>query len=213
MAQAFSALPGDGERIIGFMDDVERSVVIELLYQTSVLLSQGVSAPDDAPMSDQERLFASLNLTNTDTDVPSDPAVRRLLPDGVKDDAEASAEFRRFTQGALRSKKLANLETAMKAFEVNFIDDEEAAALADAHYQGDDSADDDTTREVIMSRDDARAVMMALTDVRLVLAQRLDIRTDADSEALEDSDEPLAAYYDFLTWLCESVTLAVMGKA
>ncbi|PZP00922.1 MAG: DUF2017 domain-containing protein, partial [Dermacoccus nishinomiyaensis] len=63
----------------------------------------------------------------------------------------------------------------------------------------------------------------ALTDVRLVLAERLGVRTDADADALveqvergqvpSDEEQLMAAYYDFLTWLAESVTLAVMREA
>ena len=225
MAQAFSTLPDSDGVIIGFLDDVERSVVIELLYQTSVLLSQGVQAPAEPSStgdssggdSPSEQLLASLGLGDTDVQRPTDPALLRLLPDGVHADETASAEFRRFTQPSLRARKLANLETTMRAFEARLeddgVDDERTAALADAHYQGDSLDEDDLTREVILDRGQARAAMMALTDVRLVLAQRLDITTDEDAEALEGSHEPLAAYYDFLTWLCESITLAVLGKA
>lgn len=212
MAQAFSSMPGDDERIIGFMDDVERSIVIELLYQTSVLLSEGASEPAQQSASPADELFASLGMSNQDVVAPQDPALQRLLPDGVKDNPDAAAEFRRFTQESLRTQKLTNLEAAMKALEDGFVDAEEAAALADAHYAGGPGDDDDTTREVVLTREQARTVMKALTDVRLVLAQRLDIRTDEDAEALENSEEPLAAYYEFLTWLCESITLAVMRK-
>ena len=58
---------------------------------------------------------------------------------------------------------------------------------------------------------------------RLVLAERLGVRTDADADALveqvergqvpSDEEQLMAAYYDFLTWLQESLTRALVGGA
>lgn len=257
MAQAFTRHPDDDARIVGFLDDVERSVVIELLYQTSVLLSDGsdddgdpadvASASAGEKPSDEDALFASLSRSMSEREAPTDPALRRLLPDATKTDDAAAAEFRRLTEATLRERKLANLETAMRCFEAGFVDDEQAAALADAEYdratasrthgapqddaqenraQADDGSADglsDGSREVVLTEAQARATMMALTDVRLVLAERLGLHTDEDADALnarleageapESAEELLAAYYDFLTWMSESITLAVMRKS
>lgn len=248
MAQAFTRDPNDGSRIIGFLDDVERSLVIELMHQTSVLLSDGT---DDAGeptgvavgAHDAELdVFTSLSRSMAARQRPSDPALRRLLPDGVKGDAEAASEFRRLTESNLREGKLRNLDVAMRALERGFVDEEEVAAIADGVYvsAGDPAArhdrhpdaslaDDlevgltDGARELVLDEASARALMMALTDVRLVLAERLGLRTDEDADALsqrldrgdvpESSEELLAAYYEFLTWMAESVTLAVMRRA
>ena len=63
-------------------------------------------------------------------------------------------------------------------------------------------------------------MVIALTDVRLLLGERLGLRTDEDADALQDrleaaaADDPqlhLAAYYDFMTWLQESLTQALMA--
>lgn len=233
MAQAFTRDPQDGARLIGFLEDAERSVVIELLHQTSVLLSDGSENGDaDPTLSPEDELFASLSRSTAERAAPTDPALRRLLPDGVKGDAEAASEFRRFTEASLRERKLTNIETAMRALERGFVDDERAAALADAEYEraaqggGDAALDDaeptDASREIILTESEARALMVALTDVRLVLAERLGVHTDEDAEALtakvEQGEPPsspeglMAVYYDFLTWLSESVTLAVLRK-
>ena len=83
----------------------------------------------------------------------------------------------------------------------------------------------------------ARALSMALTDVRLILGERLGLRTDEDAERLhaelaaalereaaasdggpsdsaEGADDPVLlqqmAYYDFLTWLQESLSLGLL---
>jgi hypothetical protein len=60
---------------------------------------------------------------------------------------------------------------------------------------------------------------MALTDVRLLLGERMGMRTEEDAERLHaameviDDDDPLGyamAWYDFLTWLQETLTQALM---
>lgn len=250
MAQAFTRHPDDGQRIIGFLDDVERSLVIELMHQTSVLLSDG---SDDAgeqsvggapTRDDSEDLFTSLSRSMAERQAPTDPALRRLLPDGVKGDEQAATEFRRLTESSLREGKLRNLDIAMRALEHGFVDEEQAAAVADGVYEraSDPAArpreespaspgagvppEDglaDGAREVVLDEASARALMLALTDVRLVLAERLGLRTDEDAEALaqqldhgdapQSSEELLAAYYEFLTWMAESVTLALMHRS
>lgn len=95
---------------------------------------------------------------------PSDPAVRRLLPD-ASDDADVAAEFRRFTQADLASEKVDRLVLLGQML----VDGEPAAAAP-----------------FVVPRDTARRVAGALTDVRLVLAERLDLRTDAQVEGLYD---------------------------
>ena len=40
----------------------------------------------------------------TSTAAPDDPALARLFPDGYTDDAEASADFRRYTEPGLRTR-------------------------------------------------------------------------------------------------------------
>lgn len=233
MAQAFTRDPSDDARIVGFLDDVERSLVIELMHQTSVLLSDGVDEPAAG-----EDIFAALERSMQRREAPIDPALRRLLPDGVKGDEEAASEFRRLTESSLRERKVKNLDVAMKALERGFVDDEQSAAIADGVYDaatdpavaaepGPNKPDgtltpdglDDGTREIVLTEWEARAMMMALADVRLVLAERLGLHTDEDAEELHErlehldapssSEELIAAYYDFLTWMSESVTLAL----
>lgn len=60
---------------------------------------------------------------------------------------------------------------------------------------------------------------MALTDVRLVVGDRLQLRTDVDADRLESAlangalDEQAAwliTVYDFLTWLQETLTQAML---
>lgn len=127
---------------------------------------------------------------------PPDPALERLLPSAHREDPALAAEFRRLTEQGLRERKTTNLATAI-------------SALTDP--------DGDKVR---LDQEQAEAMVVALTDTRLLLGERLGLRTDEDSDALQDrleaasEEDPqlyLAAYYDFLTWLQESLIQALMG--
>jgi len=124
-----------------------------------------------------------------------DPALERLLPAAHRDDPAMAAEFRRLTEHGLRERKAANLASAISALQVT---------------------DGDKVR---LDQAQAQAMVVALTDVRLVLGERLELRTDDDADALQDrleaasEDDPqllLAAYYDFMTWLQESLIQVLM---
>ncbi|MEP6843591.1 MAG: DUF2017 family protein [Pseudolysinimonas sp.] len=92
-----------------------------------------------------------------DRDVADDPALARLFPNAYPDDAEAAAEFHRYTRDSLVEHKTANSGLIS------------AALVA--------SSDDD---RLTVARDDAEHWLPALTDLRLVLAERLGIRRDDD---------------------------------
>jgi Domain of unknown function (DUF2017) len=121
-----------------------------------------------------------------------DPALQRLVPPGHRDDAEAAREFRHLTAYSIRDTKASRLQVAITAIK--------------------EAADD-----VSLSAADAEALLAALTDVRLILADRLGLQTDEDADAISDipPDDPLGAlalYYDFLTWLQESLAEALLRR-
>jgi hypothetical protein len=185
-----------GARIVGRMDPDELAIVIHLLTLTRDFVAPEHEGTGD-PFLD---LIAGLGESDPDPTEPSDPALRRLLPPAHRTDAEQAAEFRRLTEHTLRQRKAATLSTAIAALE---------------------SAE---PPKVSLDADQARALSVALTDVRLILGERLGLRTDEDADRVhgileralageEDVDPALAqqiAYYDFLTWLQESVTLALL---
>ncbi|GAA1143661.1 DUF2017 family protein [Ornithinicoccus hortensis] len=193
MAKAFHR---EGQRVVGRMDAEEILVVVHLLTLTRDFVAPEREGTGD-PFLD---LIAGLGESDPDPTEPSDPALRRLLPPAHRTDTDQAAEFRRLTEHNLRSRKAANLATAIAALD--------AAAPP----------------KVDLDLDQARALSVALTDVRLILGERLGLRTDEDSDRLhtaleralsgeEDLDPAVAqqmAYYDFLTWLQETVTLALM---
>jgi hypothetical protein len=188
-----------GDRFVVRLDRLEREVVAGLLEQTRELLAPVPRAETGDPFDD---LVASMGMpsfqeaTDPRLEGPRDPALERLLPPAHREDEAVAAEFRRLTEQGLRERKAANLTTAVDA-------------LRDA--EGD---------KVVLSAAQAQAMVVALTDVRLLLGERLGLRTDDDAEELAqrldkaDEDDPgmlLAAYYDFMTWLQESLTQALMS--
>lgn len=104
----------------------------------------------------------------------ADPALRRLLPDAYPDDAEASAEFRRFTADELAGRKAANARRIV-------ADLATAAAATSA-----------TTVKVDAQA--AQAWVRSLTDIRLTIAARLGIEGDDDGSG----DPELLNLYDWL---------------
>jgi hypothetical protein len=121
------------------------------------------------------------------TEAPEDPALARLFPDAYRDDDEASAEFRRYTEAALRDGKREAARTVLET-------------LRDGG-------------EVMLDADQAQAWLRSLNDVRLALGVRLDITEDT-LERMRDfdwSDPRYAGFaaYDWLTYLQESLVHAI----
>ena len=188
---------------VAVLDETERTVLYGLMQQTRILLSPEVEPTgdvfDDLVASMGVSLDRDLTAAQADPDVLElrDPALDRLLPDAHRGDEAIAAEFRQLTEEGLRQRKSANLDIAL-------------ARLTD-------SSDD----RVVLDDEQAAAFLMALTDVRLLLGERMGMRTEADAEALHrameviDDDDPLGyamAWYDFLTWLQETLAHALMGS-
>lgn len=212
MARAF--MP-DGDDLVALLDHQERAVLRGLCEQVRELVAptspprQG--QPDEGGPADPfEAIVAGLGDLSTDAgprtaeddlpgrdfglDADRDPALDRLFPAGNREDEQEAAEFRRFTEQGLRQRKHGNLTVAVDAL----------------------SGDVDELR---LTRQQAPAVVVALTDVRLVMGERLGLRTDDDATRLDelvdtlDEDDPalfVLAVYDFITWLQESLTQAMM---
>lgn len=176
-------------------DAQEKALLTHLFVEVYELLA-GDSVVESDPL-------AAMVAIGTSVEAPADPALARLLPDGHRDDPQASADFRRYTEIGLRDRKRAGLETARLTL-------------------GRDGT-------LVLDDAEARAWVVALTDVRLVLAERLGLRTDGDHDRLLGQvlggadptagrpDPPVPALevmlslYDFLTWLQETLVRALAG--
>lgn len=220
MARAFLR---EKDCYVALLDPTERAMLGGLMEQTRLILAPEVESTGDAftdlvasmgvslaaeDQTDAERADpddhradpADDEATEPSAFTDRDPALDRLLPTAHRGDDQVAAEFRRLTEEGLRQRKSGNLDVAMRALEL----------------AGTASGD-----RVVLDGQQAPAFLMALTDVRLLLGERMGMRTEEDAARLHDAmetiddDDPLGyalAWYDFLTWLQESLTHAVMGE-
>jgi hypothetical protein len=150
----------------------------------------GEGEPGEAERSREEAedpLAAAVGI-GTSTRTPEDPVLARLFPDGYRDDPDAAADFRRYTEVELREGKRANARLAL------------AGVPAGAG-------------RVRLHRDEAQAWLRALNDARLALGTRLEVSEDPGemSRLLSQDDPRAAAYavYSWLGWLQETLVSAL----
>jgi Domain of unknown function (DUF2017) len=140
----------------------------------------GEPAPGTPTPDELERMLG----LSGNVELPDDPVLARLLPDAYSDDAEASAEFRRYTEESLRASKINSAR----------------AVLASLPAGG---------GEVVLSEPECQQWLRALNDVRLALGVRLGI-TDENEDLMSGAsvDDPRSAYlwvYQWLAYLQDSL--------
>ena len=148
------------------------------------------SGPADGP-GPADPLFAELGI-GTSVKPPQDPALARLLPDGYRDDPEAAADFRRYTEVGLRAAKRASARTALATLAV-------------------------VGRRQLLTAEQAQAWLRTLNDLRLALGTRLGVGEswEEEADALPEGDPRYYGYavYDHLTWLQESLVQSLLPRA
>jgi hypothetical protein len=170
--------------------DVPATEVAVLARAVGELLE--LLAADDEQAAGADPLEALVGLTPGDVRRPDEPALRRLFPDAYRDDAfgrspgradpqaaaaEASADFRRYTEADLRAGKRANADVVL-------------ATLAPLAGGG----------RLALDRGQADAWLGTLNDLRLVLGVRLDVREDVLEQPFPD-DDPRAFALEVFSWL------------
>jgi Domain of unknown function (DUF2017) len=158
--------------------DDEVLVITGLLDELGGLLGDDSAEHGDDPTAD---VLAGLSWPDAEPVIaPTDPALRRLLPDAYREDPEAAAEFRRYTEATLREEMAADLGVVR-------------LTLSTVSENGHATLDDDTTQ----------AWLRVLNRVRLVLAVRLGIETADDPEALGslDDEDPRVGPYLLFEWV------------
>jgi Domain of unknown function (DUF2017) len=179
-------------------DVVAAGTIAEAVQQTRDLLRHD-DEPDPAsvvdPVDPFDAIVAELRAGDS-ASAPQDPVLRRLLPDAVRDDAGAAAEFRTATEPALRRRKAEAMDVVL----------EDLAPLRAG------------AESVLVRAQRVPAWLRGLNDVRLALGALLDIRSDddlmaevddyldtVDVTAAGEDAETLRAYriiiYDMLTEL------------
>lgn len=171
-------------RIVLRVDIVERGLLATLLEQIIEFV-----APEE-PEGEADPLAAIVGIDRR-AQRPEDPALARLFPEAYPDDADASADFRRYTERGLREGKAAAARTALDTLQAS-------------------------GEKVTLSTDQAQAWLSALNDIRLALGTRLEITEDSLDElaALPDDDPRAGTYhlYDWLTYLAETLVRSLMPR-
>jgi hypothetical protein len=182
MTEGFHPRRGGGAvaTITGFEADLLRSLASQLVE----LLS------DDAavPTTEVDPFEALLDFTGPST-VPEDPVLARLLPSAYREDEEAAAEFRRFTEVELRTSKAGSAATVV-------------AVLEDAGLPPEVGDASDMVIDVELGPDEVLAFLKSLTDMRLAVATRLDLQ-EGDEEFWDSlpEDDPRSHMHDIYEWL------------
>lgn len=171
----------------------QAGIIRNLVTQVAELIGgDSLTGPDagaaaGAPDGSAAALEAQLGLSDS-TEPPEDPALARLLPDAYRDDPEAAAEFRRYTEESLRSGKMAAAQTVLDTLPPR-------------------------GGRVRLSAEDGQAWLRALNDVRLALSVRLEVTDDFDEQVADmRPDDPRYAYvwvYQWLAYLQESLVEAL----
>jgi hypothetical protein len=154
------------------------TLLSSLARQLIELLSDGEAAQ---PVGD-DPLEAMLDVA-TPREPPDDPALLRLLPEAHRNDAEAAAEFRRFTERSLREGKVADAMVVLESL-------------------GEIGEDDVDDIEFEVDADGVRSWLRCLTDMRLTLAERLGVTADdEDYWASLPADDPRLPVYEIYGWI------------
>jgi hypothetical protein len=170
--------------------DDEARVVTQLVDELDELLGEDLLGDDlradeaegaEGTASGDDAVIAGLSWPGTEEVVaPTDPALLRLLPDAYRDDPDAAAEFRRYTDGTLRDGMHGDIDVVR-------------AGLASASARG----------QLMLDDDQAQAWLRVLNRIRLVLATRLGIERAEDHDVLDQlgDDDPRATPYLLFGWV------------
>ncbi|MFV2120905.1 DUF2017 domain-containing protein [Streptomyces sp. Act-28] len=194
MSGYFEALPGGGAVVP--LDEIEVSILRSLAVQMLELIG-----PGDEPAQGEDPLAALFQ--EGPSEKPSDPALARLFPDAYGDGDErlraASAEFRRFTENDLRTRKREDALAVVRRLDA-------LAAAGDGSGGG----------RLELSSEECHRWLGALNDLRLTIGTRLEV-TDEDENGelyrLPDSDprKPMVMAYLWLGVLQETLVEALMA--
>lgn len=179
--------------LIGRFENDEAEILASLVAQLVDVLTEsegdGPVAHDAGdPFAAWEADFA--HAANDDDGGEVDPVMERLFPDAYRDDATASAEFRRFTRADQLNQKVTRAEEVIA----------DLGRLARGSVQIPDAHVD--------------AWLTTLTNLRLAMAVRLGIERAEDADVLSNLpfDDPrgwLHSVYEWLGWVQESILEAL----
>jgi hypothetical protein len=193
MAGHFEATPGGGAAVA--LDEVEIAILRSLAVQLLELIG-----PGDEPVEGEDPLAALF--AEGPSEPPSDPALARLFPEAYGDEdkelREASAEFRRFTENDLRTRKRDDALAVVRSLD----------ALSPV-------ADGGTVLH--LTAGESRHWLGSLNDLRLTIGTRLEVSDEDEGQEgslyrLPDDDprKPMVMAYLWLGALQETLVETLM---
>ncbi|NWF30103.1 DUF2017 domain-containing protein [Streptomyces sp. PKU-EA00015] len=196
MSSHFEPLKGGGAAVA--LDEVEISILRSLVVQMLELIG-----PGDEPAQGEDPLAALF--AQGPSEPPSDPALARLFPEAYADpesgpqDEEmraASAEFRRFTENDLRTRKRDDALAVVRSLDSLTVAGDGGAVLE-------------------LGAEDCLHWLGALNDLRLTIGTRLEVTDEDENDdlyRLPDSDprKPMVMAYLWLGALQETLIETLM---
>ena len=172
------------------LDAAEAEMLRQLLTELTELLGpvDGPPAAGSAARDPLEAMVGMADPASPPPELPVDPVLARLLPDGYRDDPVAAAELRRYTEPELRREKLAAATAVLAALPA-------------------------TGGRLTLDTAAAGRWLGALNDLRLALGTRLEVTEDTYAELdrlPEDSPQAAAlGIFAWLGWLQETLVAAL----
>ena len=173
----------------------EVELLTSLIRQVVELVSdgepEGFATPD--PSADPfEALTADLQIDPDEPEVSDDPVLRRLFPNAYPHDADASSDFRRFTERGLRTTKVTDAQVVLD----------------------DLAATEEGSVDLRVRPDHVEPWLRSLTSIRLAVATRLGVTDSESAEQLADLDESdprsyMVSVYDWLGFAQETMVGAL----
>jgi len=158
------------ELFVAQFSDSEKEVLINLSQQIIELLAERVDHHDQDPLA------AMVGITVHDSP-PDDEVLLRLLPNAYSDGVDA-AEFRRYTESVLRTKKQAH-----------------AMSIRTMLMSSEDGS-------IELNHELANAWLGGINDIRLALGVRLNVEKNSHEELeLLAPDDPMRGVYGVYSWL------------
>ncbi|WP_034266250.1 DUF2017 domain-containing protein [Actinospica robiniae] len=182
---------GPDRTIEGDLQPPVAQLLVQLFGEMIELL--GPDEPPAAPTSTDplavELGLDDLGVEQPGAEIPADPALARLFPNAYPEDEQASAEFRRYTEGDLRTAKRDRVRSALETLGTG---------------QG---------GKFELTEQQALCWLGALNDLRLVLGARFGLSDDGQEPGSdlppEDPMQILVPAYYYLGYLQESLLEAL----
>ncbi|MEU1468860.1 DUF2017 domain-containing protein [Streptomyces sp. NPDC005761] len=205
MAGHFEATPGGGAAVA--LDEVEIAILRSLAVQLLELIG-----PGDEPAEGEDPLAALF--AEGPSEPPSDPALARLFPEAYGDDdtelRAASAEFRRFTENDLRTRKRDDALVVVRTLDA-------LAPQSEGASRSDSGKREEGVAVLTLTADECRNWLGSLNDLRLTIGTRLEVSDEDEGESgslyrLPDSDprKPMVMAYLWLGALQETLVETLM---